>query len=114
MPAELRKLVFSETELRAALVNFALRNDMHVPAANIDNVDIDDEKELTITLNFTTDDPSSNKNLVFNKEKVTAAIILYCRNNSIPLPRVARKVVAKDGDTVTMMINLHWPPKKQD
>ncbi len=112
MPSELRKLVFSETELRAAMVNFALRNDMRVPAANIDKLDINDEDKLTITLSFTTDDPSSDQNLVFNKEKVTAAIILYCRNNSIPLPRVARKVIAKDGNTLTMMVNLRWPPKK--
>jgi len=42
VPSELRKLVFSETELRVAMVNFALRNDMRVRAANIDNVAIKD------------------------------------------------------------------------
>ncbi len=114
MPAELRKLTFSEAELRAAMVNFALRNDMRVPAANIDKVDIDDSEDLTVTLNFTTDDPSANKNLTFNKEQILASLILYCRNYSIPLPRVARKVIAKDGNSLTMMINLRWPPKKEE
>ena len=113
MPAELRKLIFSEAELRAAMVNFALRNDMRVPAANIDKVDIDDEEDLTITLCFTSDDPAKDKDLVFNKEQIMAGVILYCRNYSIPLPRVGRKVLAKDGNTVTMMINMRWPPKKE-
>jgi len=70
--------------------------------------------ELTITLNFATDEPNAEKALIFGKEQISAAIILYCRNHSIPLPRTSRKVIAKGKDTVTMMINMRWPPKKEE
>ena len=50
MPSETRKLAFSQAELQAALVNYALRSDMKLPNANIDKVVVSDEGETTVRL----------------------------------------------------------------
>jgi hypothetical protein len=108
--AELRKMIFSENEVRAALINFALRNEIDVPQVNIEEVVIGSREDFSVAFRFAIEDQSDVAEVAFTHEQVAAAMILYCRTQDIPLPRIGKKVVTADKGSVVMMISLNWPP----
>ncbi len=116
MPQEMRKLSFSQSELQAALVNYALRSEMRLPNANIEDVIVSKENGVAVKLVFTPSDPNEVRAVEFAQEHVAAAIILFCRTQKIPLARDARKVLMAEDESVSMMIQIQYeePEKKPE
>ncbi|HER26785.1 MAG TPA: hypothetical protein ENI69_06715 [Rhodospirillales bacterium] len=108
MPKELRKLVFSKEELKAAAFDYCHRNGVRIPEAPIDELKIEDSDHGFLTLCFETGDMGDTKSVSLGRDQVGAALIKYCSNNKIPIPRQARKVLKVDQGDVALMINLHW------
>ncbi len=108
MPTELRRLNFSEEELQAALVNYALRSNMKMPNASIQSLRIYKKDGISVTLHFTPSDEGAARDVEFSEAHLAAAIILFCRVQEIPVPRDARKVLSFDKNTVAMTMQVFY------
>ena len=106
MPNEMRKIVFTEDELQAALVNYALRTNKKLPNATINNILVEAKEGVTATIVYMRDGTEEAKSVEFTPNDVAASIILYCNTRQIPLPREAKKVVVPIEDSVGMIIKI--------
>ena len=106
MPNEMRKIVFTEDELQAALVNYALRTNKKLPNATINNILVEAKEGVTATIVYMRDGTEEAKSVEFTPNDVSAALILYCSTRQIPLPRDAKKVVIPIEDSVGMIIKI--------
>ncbi|MEQ8193078.1 MAG: hypothetical protein RIB59_01175 [Rhodospirillales bacterium] len=110
MTRELRKIVFSEEQVQAAVVNHCLRTERSLPQANIETVEITDDPGRIVTFTYAQDNGA--KTVEFDRDQVGAALILYCKNQEIPLPRAGMKVLKKEGESLAMMISLDLEKKR--
>ncbi len=112
MPVELRKILFAEEELQAAVIDYCLRSKMRLPETNIDSVDITEDAEACVVLNYATESPSDVSDVKLSRDQVAAALIRYCGEHNIPLPRSGRKMLQPGDDGVALLINIHWERRK--
>ncbi len=111
MPKELRKLVFDESELRAAAYDYCLRNNVNIPHAPVQDILISDEDAKVIVLRFESEDVNALKDVTLSRDQVGAALIKYCSTIKIPLPRTAQKILKVDGQEISMMVSVQWGNK---
>ena len=111
MPSETRKLAFSQAELQAALVNYALRSNMKLPNANIEKIVVSNEGDSAVSLVFMPTTSADVNVVEFSQEHVAAGIILYCRSQGIPLPRDSRKVLLVENGSISMMMQVNYGAK---
>lgn len=109
MPVDLRKVIFSNEEVQAAMVNYCLRNNIKMPETRISSIEVHWETELTSNMNF---EPTSNaedgKEISFSNEKLAAALILYCQLKGDPLPRDGQKVLEPVSDGISLTTRHAW------
>jgi hypothetical protein len=110
MTNELRKIIFDEEEVQAAIVNQCLRAERKLPQGNIEKVEITDDPGQIVIFSYAHED--GTKKVEFDRDQVGAALILYCKNKKIPLPYDGVKVLKKDGGRLAMMINLDQNSKR--
>ena len=112
MPTEIRKLVFTTAELQDVMVNHCLSGNIPLPDAPIEGIEVSNEPEATVTINFQAADPAQPNALRLTREQVAAAIIRHCRDNRIPLPRQGKKLLQAQGDGLALMVKVEWhrPP----
>ena len=108
MPTEIRRLSFSEDDVQAALVNYALRSNMKMPRSGIENLRVHKEDGISVTLHFAPNEDGDARDVKFSEAHLAAAIILFCRVQEIPVPRDARKVLSHDKNTVSMTMQVHY------
>ena len=108
MPTEIRRLSFSEDDVQAALVNYALRSNMKMPRSGIQNLRVHKEDGIPVTLHFAPNEDGDARDVEFSEAHLAAAIILFCRVQEIPVPRDARKVLSHDKNTVSMTMQVHY------
>jgi|TARA_B100000315_G_scaffold260282_1_gene320545 hypothetical protein len=113
VPVELRRLVFSEQEVQAALINYALRSDMKLPNANIQSLQVFKKDGISAILKFPPNAEGKAREVNFSEAHLAAAIILYCRVQDIPVPRDARKVLAHNKNSVSMSMEVHYGEQAQ-
>ena len=71
--------------------------------------------DAVVVLSFSIGDTTESNQIILSRDQVAAALIYYCRNNRIPLPRQGRKFLQTQEDGVALMINVQWarkPPEK--
>lgn len=106
MPTDIRKLLFSGSELQAAVLDHCLRTKISVPDAVIEGIDITADDEAMVVLRFATDNPAHPSRVALSRDHVAAALIRYCGDRGIPLPRHAQKVLRPDGDGLSLMARI--------
>ena len=105
MPRELRKVIFSRNEVQAALVNHLLHSGKTMPSCPIDRVEIGDGPAAVIIF-FQPGDPTEIQEWPLSQEEVAAALIRYCGQFAIPLPRAAKKRLQPDNDSLALIFSL--------
>ena len=108
MPTDIRKLIFSEAELQAAVVDHCLRTHISLPEANIEGIDIANDPEAMVVLTFSGADPAHPTRVKLSRDHVAAALIRYCGQHRIPLPRRAEKVLQPEAGGLDLMSRLEW------
>jgi hypothetical protein len=108
VPVELRKILFAEEELQAAVIDYCLRSKIRLPEASIDSIDITDDAEACVVLNFDTDHTDDVRDVKLSRDQVAASLIRYCGEHKIPLPRKARKILQPGDEGVALLINIRW------
>jgi hypothetical protein len=105
MPTELRQIVFENAELRKALSQHFVDQPDRLPPGAIEAVGISQD-ELEIELQLAGQTSAASAPTVIPAEHVAAALIAYCRANTIPLPRDAKKYLVVSGDNLALRIVL--------
>jgi hypothetical protein len=105
VPRELRKVIFSRNELQAALVNHLLHSGRTMPKRPIDRVEIGGGVSAA-TIFFQPGDPTEVQEWPLSQEEVAAALIRYCGQFAIPLPRAAKKRLQPDNDSLALIFSL--------
>ncbi len=112
MPSELRKIVFTKDEVRAAAVSYCLHAHVRMPQANIEDLVISSNLGELVTLKFTVSNPAERAEVILSQEQMAAAIIKFCREQGIPLPKKAKKLIRPDDTGLAMMINVEYEPAR--
>lgn len=105
MPRELRKVIFSRDEVQAALVNHLLHAGRTMPKRAIDRVEVGDGPAIA-TIVFEPGDPTEAQEWPLSQEEVAAALIRYCGQYAIPLPRAAKKQLQLDNNSLALIFSL--------
>ena len=102
MPSELRKVTFSVDEVQAAIVSHRLHSGGLMPSSPIDHVLLG-EGPTAVTIFFQLDDANEIRQWPLTNEEVAAALIRYCAQFAIPLPRMARKRLQVENDGLALI-----------
>ncbi len=119
MPTDVRKLIFSNRELRMILPRFCKENGIQVPDSPMEAFDIIEPgsgkrvvsdtmpEGLKVVLRFTSSDPHSPFRVHLAQSQVLEALIGACREAKIPLPRKAQKFLQAKGDTIALTLGMN-------
>lgn len=109
MPIDLRKIVFSNAEVQAALVNYCMRHKTQMPETAISRVVVNWQTSLTTDIHFlAVEGKEEGEVLAFSNEEVAVALILYCQLFKDPLPHDAMKTLDPAGDGVVLSLRHAW------
>lgn len=98
MPKEIRTIIFYGREVLQAMAAFASRNKAPMPQGTLDGLNFNPSGEPALTLIIKPMGTPVAQRLAFRKAEVAAALILYCRDKHIPLPKdCCKDLVSRDG-----------------
>lgn len=116
MPIDVRKLIFSQRELRQAfqvycqdrgLGNNAPLEGFEVMDGAAGRVVSETTPEgLKVILKFTSSDPNNPVRAHIGEEQIMEVLITLCKAESIPLPRRAKKHIQKHKDGLAMALGM--------
>lgn len=113
MPMELRKIFFSNEEVEAATRNYCIRSGKPLPSADKMYATFKDDIEAMVTLHFCRSDRRDPIAVSLSRAEVRDALIAFCKEVRIPLPRAGKKVLWPQSDGISLMITLEcvcdWP-----
>lgn len=104
MPAELRKLVFSQEEVWEAVVIYCHKMKMKMPSAPLENVKISDHADNAVSMIFGATPPNKPVIINLSSQELGAAILLRCVKEGIPLPRRSARMILPGDNTVVFLI----------
>lgn len=108
MPEELRKILFSKEEVQAAVVDYCLRSKIRLPDKNIEGLEVSADPEAMVVLKYAEAGPEEDNAVELSRDHVAAALIRYCSNIKVPLPRSAQKVLQPGNGGISLLINIDW------
>jgi len=103
MPTEVRRLVFSNAELYAALDKYLSRTGTSLPLGSIVRIHTDTVHD-TVTIDICHSNSAQTDAVSLPARQVGGALISYCINNDIPLPRGFSKSLIIAGDNIALEI----------
>ena len=113
MAREIRKIIFSEQDLLEAMLNYATRNDYVLPRARIERLAVRKDAHEGLSVKFLWNDPTLTTNISFNEGEIAAALILFCKNQKIPLAKSAKKSIVQHEDSIAFQLSIDWANKKE-
>jgi|SRR5579883_418478 hypothetical protein len=102
MPTEMRRIVFSGEELRAALDGHRVRPERPLPPGVIAALRMEGDG-LVIDIAGAETPPVS---VSLKAAEVGAALVNYCRHCKIPVPKKATKSLALAGDRLALDVRI--------
>lgn len=103
MPREDRRIIFTYEETYKALYALCMQREMkRPPPGAISSIVVDphDEKKLAFRIDNMQD--NSAHELEYSRDFLAAALMLYCRSQSVPIPKKASKSVDFKADNVIL------------
>lgn len=104
MPREDRRVIFDLSETYQALYKLSLRQEdgKKLMAGAITAISEDPEDKNKIRFVIENPAESQKENVVFTRDFVAAALMMFCRGAGIPLPRKAAKSIMVEKDRVIL------------
>ena len=105
MPIEYRKLVFSEEELKRALMDFCRSNGTMLQNEELTTVELLEKPDISVRLEYesTTKDLSE---ISLSRDQLAATLISYCSRRRIPVPRSAQKTLKVEGARICLFVHV--------
>lgn len=113
MPTEIRKLIFSRDELAEAITNH--RNGAHhdngskhddLPSGSIMFCRVHQDTQLRVTVKILPDGETNIQTVQLQPEFVGSALMQYCIDRKIPMPKGASKSLEAMGDNIAMNLSI--------
>jgi len=114
MLVERKEILYSDVELRAAIIDYCLRHEVPLPPADIDEFSVKAEADGDVSIEISYVPPHEDKTIIINQSQIAAALINYCRLMKIPLPKIGLKSLAKFGDNgIALRVRIDRTPKRK-
>ena len=91
MPTEIRRLVFSNDELVEALRRYSETSDEKLPVGRVRACTVVDDRKTAVTLEIENRYTQEVYQVNLRHEFVGAALLRFCFDNGIPVPRDSEK-----------------------
>lgn len=103
MPREDRSIIFSFEETYKAIYALCMKKEIRrPPPGNIAAINIDAEDKKRLILQISNRQENTESQVEYSRDFLAAALLLYCRSQSIPISRKATKSVEFKPDSVIL------------
>lgn len=113
MPIDVRKLIFSKSELLLAFQEFSQEKSFVDPQCTVESFEVatvkgsdSDTETLKVTATFVSPDPRHPIQVNLIEDQIIEALIKSCRQQNIPLPRKGHKFVKQHKEGLVMSMGL--------
>ena len=106
MPMELRKIFFSSEEIEVAATSYCINSGKPLPSADRLYATFKDDIEAMVTLHLCRSGRSKPVTVSLTRAEVRDALVHFCKEIGIPLPRAGKKVLWSQGDGISLMVTL--------
>lgn len=103
MPIEVRYVMFTQTEVVKAILEFKKRRGEAMPQGSIVKFGMEGTSEPSFIIEIKGDDGIVQTVSVDNKP-LTAALVMFCINTKIPLPAKASKTLKVNGQKLALVV----------
>ncbi|HYD07227.1 MAG TPA: hypothetical protein VEC60_15945 [Reyranella sp.] len=104
--SETRHIIFPKDALIAAIKFLAAASNQPLPPGRLDGCLIVSEPDISVLLDIRDDATGELQRREFPAEKLGAAMIGYCRQVGVPLPRSAEKSLSVSGDNLMLIVQI--------
>lgn len=104
MPLELRYVVLSRDELGSAIAEFLYRSGRPLPPGRFRKFSLNPEDGADATFEIVRDHGAGPAGFEIEEQDLLSAILMFCKNNRIPIPLKADKRVKPVHDSVALVI----------
>jgi len=108
VPSETRNIVFSQNELLEAIGRYVKHVRHPMPAGKITRCHIEPDGNVSVIVDHNAD--GSNHVVEFSHAMVAAALIRFCIEKSIPIPRKSEKTVHGEADGMALNFRIEPQP----
>lgn len=102
---ETRTLTFSDNTLIESINRHVSRKRLTIQPGQVENITYDDHSDVAIVLTILADDGRMVESR-FDAEFIAAAMIRFCIDEKIPVPRTARKRVLLDNGRASLEFTM--------
>ncbi len=106
LPSEHRQIVFGKNELNAAIAAHRECHDDSIPEGRVTACSVDAHKRVAVLIAFLKDGEQKPSVVEVSASTVAAALISYCMEKGIPIPRQSHKTVQQLGDNIALVIRV--------
>lgn len=105
MSREVRMIIFSNEEMQTALSEGDTRPGESMPRGRIENIEVHD-REVGVIIHYRPRAYADIKEWRVSHAQAAAALIRFCLNQGIPLPRAAKKTLFRDDRGIVLQFEL--------
>jgi hypothetical protein len=109
---ETRYITFPKDALVAAIMVLNSGGQRSLPPGKVEGCGIRADPDIVVSISIRDENTGELKQTDFPAETVGAAMIAYCRQVSVPLPRTAEKSLAVAGDNLMLCVHVKSGPTK--
>jgi len=109
VPSEARYIVFSRVELTAAIRQYFAKTGRGLPIGQCRKLHLSIEASIVAHLEIVEDRNDRIHEIPVDSDQVMSALILYCKDEGIPLPLHATKVLQMAGSNICLYILKNLP-----
>ena len=106
MLIDIRKVIFTDSELKVALLEHCQHTKVAAADASIESVAIRDDDEEMAVIQIDTGNSGRIAVVALSRNAVAAAIIRYCGARDIPLPRRSEKILKPEEGGLSLMTRI--------
>ena len=112
MPTEMRKLVFSNEELKEAIILYNQIASEKLPAGDFLSCEIENGDEIKVVIRISETKTGATQRIVLASAFIGACLVNFCRQKRIPLPRDATKALQVIGDNIALNVNKQMAERR--
>ena len=109
MPREFRRLSFSTDEVGEAISRYDRLARRLPRKSRIARIDVIEQPGFGLRLGYTDGDEALLQSVVLQAAEVGAALVLFCLDHGIPIPKASTRTVVAGKDEVALCLYLDEP-----
>lgn len=106
MPTENRNIFFSENEVKIALVQFSAKKGLNFQVENINDFQLSEKSPISVALKVFDVNAGKTGTVNYPHPEIAAALMGYCMQLKIPLPRAGKKSLQSNKKQLYLNIKI--------